>query len=218
MGSAQSCVYPPRCYNRGADRIVGFENQSSLKEGAMRRLLFAIIVVLGLVTVLGSFIGCEKMESPTSPSAPTPSPTPNPNPTPLPSPVCTDQKATNYMGLLPCKYPPEGEVHLGYRTGFRGMEPRMTSYIPVEMPVMGYPGNVEARVVLDTPGTHLIRMALMTANNVTVIREVTVEVTSSGNIRLPFDGLSAIKPRINNANTDGRKIDGRVDFWFIADR
>lgn len=183
-----------------------------------------------LALVVASFVACDKKNPLTGP---TPTPTvcedakatnyggPLPctyPPAPLPSPVCTDQRATNYMGLLPCRYPPEGEVHLGYRTGFRDMEPRMTSYIPVDMPVMGYPGNVEARVVLDTPGTHLIRMALMTANNITVIREVTVEVTSSGNIRLPFDGLSAIRPRINNANKDGRTISGRVDYYYIADR
>lgn len=178
----------------------------------MTRKFFALIV---FVVVSASFVACENKIMPTAPTEVTP---PTSTPTPLPSPVCTDQKATNYMGLLPCRYPPAGEVHLGYRTGFRDMEPRRTSYIPVDMPVMGYSGNVEARVVLDTPGTHLIRMALMTANNVTIIREVTVEVTSSGNIRLPFDGLSAIRPRINNANTDGRMIDGRVDFWFIADR
>lgn len=187
------------------------------KEGVMmRKLLFAIIVVLSVVAVVGSFVGCDKANLPTAPTEVTPPV--DTTPPPLPSPVCTDQKATNYMGLLPCRYPPAGEVHLGYRTGFRGMEPRATSYIPVEMPVMGYPGNVEARVVLDTPGTHLIRMALMTANNVTVIREVTVEVTSRGNIRLPFDGLSAIKPRINNANTNGKTIDGWVDYYFIADQ
>lgn len=181
----------------------------------MRRLLFGILVVLGLVTALGSFVGCDKMESPTSPTEVAPLVIATTTSS-LPSPICTDQKAMNYMSLLPCKYPPVGEVHLGYRTGFGNFKPG--SYVPVDMPVMGYSGNVEARVVLDTPGTHLIRMTLMMANNITVIREVTVEVTSSGHIRLPFDGLSAIKPRISNANTDGRTISGRVDFYFIADQ
>lgn len=192
----------------------------------MRKLLFAILIVLAIVTVFGSITGCDKANLPTAPTSTTCDDTKATNfggplpctypPTPLPSPVCTDQQATNYMGLLPCRYPPAGEVHLGYRTGFRELGPT-GAYIPVDVPVMGYPGNVEARVTIDTPGTHLIRMALVTANNATVIREVTVEVTSSRNIRLPFDGLSAIKARIQNVNKDGRMISGRVDYWFIAD-
>jgi len=197
-----------------------------------RKLLQAMLVVIGIVSLVASIVGCDKNSMPTAPTpvstvcedpkatnngGPLPCTYP-PGQAPLPPNQCWDPKATNYGGPIPCRYPPEGEVRIGYRTGFIDMSFGPLSYIPVDMPVMGYPGNVEARVVLDTPGTHLIRMALMTANNVTVIREVTVEVTSSGNIRLPFDGLSAIRPRINNANRDGRTISGRVDYYYIADQ
>ena len=54
------------------------------------QLTQAILVVLGIVSIIGFFAGCDKIPNPT-----TPTPT-----------VCEDAKATNNGDPLPCVYPP----------------------------------------------------------------------------------------------------------------
>ena len=53
-----------------------------------RKLLIAVALVLGIVSVLGFLVGCDKVPNPT-----TPTPT-----------VCEDPKAFNNGGQLPCRY------------------------------------------------------------------------------------------------------------------
>lgn len=192
---------------------------SSPKEGIMRKLLHAIIVVLGIVTVVGALTGCDKKNSPVGPS-------------PV---VCEDTKATNYGGLLPCTYlmlPPNqcweqgatnyggllpcvhkpGEAKIGW-VGFTGLRPG--SVAGFLSPSFSYPGKVEARVTLNGPGTYRVRLLLVDPQTNKEIRaSVAVLISGSGRISLPHDGTKCIA-YIQNVGQE-EAFDGEATFWYLA--
>lgn len=181
----------------------------SPKEGTMmRRLIIAITIVFGIITL----VGCDKANMPTAPTEATPPVATTP--TPLPSPVCTDQKATNYMGLLPCTYPPEGEVRIGLPVGFADWRPGNFGPSAAPSPAIGYSGKVEVRITLNETGTHQLLLVLVNPETNTAIKFVTGFITGSGSISLPHTG-SMFQPRVRNIGTV--TLSGNATFWYIAD-
>lgn len=179
----------------------------------IRKLLFATFVVLGIITVLGSLVGCDKKNPITGPTEVAPPVATTP---PLPPGQCWEEKADNRGGPLPCTYPPEGEVRIGLPVGFRETAPGQgVSAIPLPKP--GYPGRVEVRIQINEPGPHLIKLTLGNPNGNKFIRSVTETVTGSGSISLPFDGTTDIQPFATNADSTGM-ISGQASFWYLKDQ
>ena len=173
----------------------------------IRKLFHAIVVVLGIITIIGFFTACDKIPNPTAPTEVTPPPTIT---LPLPSSQCWEQGATNYGGSLPCLFSPGGEKRIGW-VGF----PEGTGSVGtgVAVPAFGYSGKIEARIRLDKPGTYKIRLVLINpeTNRLIKISEV-VEISDSGSISLPHDG-TACTALVRDAGTV--PAPGSATFWYL---
>lgn len=146
-----------------------------------RRLLFAALVVLAIVTVFGSIVGCEKIKTPTAPTVIEETP-------PSPPPACIDREALNYTGPAPCVYGPPPDV---YRVGWIGASNVRPGFkMGVNFRSRSYPGFMEAEIKIQgVSGEIGVEFMLIEADTEKVIRWTRAYLKDGvGTVSLPHDG------------------------------
>jgi len=169
-----------------------------------RKLLQAILVVFGIVTIVAFLMGCDKK---------------NPMTGPTPTTTCEDSNATNRGGPLPCTYPPPKVVELPGAPLWGQVGPG--GYAAV-VKVPAYPGRVEAQVVINDPPTGTYPMRLLLSNppppdgDNRVFKSVVAPITLVGTISLSHDGTMEARAWIQNTGTVFLNS-VTVKFYYIRD-